>query len=138
MPLYGCQPPTGYSMTADAWVNTGALLNRMNFAVSLVGDGGRGMAGQGPGRQGGPPPPQRPAQQQGFGGPVRPGQLARAPLQVDLATLAPDVTDGSRDRLINMLLGGRASDSTAKTLARAQEPQQLIALALGSPEFQRR
>ena len=26
MPLYGCQPPTGYSMTADAWVNTGALL----------------------------------------------------------------------------------------------------------------
>ena len=32
MPLYGAQPPTGYSMTADAWVNTGALLNRMNFA----------------------------------------------------------------------------------------------------------
>src|SRR3990172_11485646 len=22
MPLYGCQPPTGYSTTADAWVNT--------------------------------------------------------------------------------------------------------------------
>ena len=36
MPLYGCQPPTGYSTTADAWVNTGALLDRMNFALQLV------------------------------------------------------------------------------------------------------
>jgi uncharacterized protein (DUF1800 family) len=36
MPLYFCQPPTGYPDRADAWVNTGALLNRMNFAVSLT------------------------------------------------------------------------------------------------------
>ena len=33
MPLYFCQPPTGYADRADAWVNTGALLNRMNFAL---------------------------------------------------------------------------------------------------------
>jgi uncharacterized protein (DUF1800 family) len=36
MPLYQCQPPTGYKDTADAWVNTGALVNRMNFAVQLA------------------------------------------------------------------------------------------------------
>jgi uncharacterized protein (DUF1800 family) len=36
MPLYGCQPPTGYADRAEAWVNSGALLNRMNFAVSLT------------------------------------------------------------------------------------------------------
>ena len=36
MPLYGCQPPTGYADRADAWVNTGALLGRMNFAVALT------------------------------------------------------------------------------------------------------
>jgi len=36
MPLYGCQPPTGYSDKAEAWVNSGALLNRMNFALSLA------------------------------------------------------------------------------------------------------
>ncbi len=35
-PLYMCQPPTGYADRADAWVNTGALLGRMNFAVSLT------------------------------------------------------------------------------------------------------
>ena len=36
MPLYYCQPPTGYADRADAWVNTGALLNRMNFAIALT------------------------------------------------------------------------------------------------------
>jgi uncharacterized protein (DUF1800 family) len=42
MPLYMCQPPTGYADRADAWVNTGALLARMNFAVSLTSLGNRG------------------------------------------------------------------------------------------------
>ena len=37
MPLYQCQPPTGYKDTADAWVNTGALVSRMNFAIALTG-----------------------------------------------------------------------------------------------------
>src|SRR5262249_5952684 len=36
MPLYMCQPPTGYKDTADAWVNTGALVNRINFALKLA------------------------------------------------------------------------------------------------------
>jgi uncharacterized protein (DUF1800 family) len=34
-PLYMCQPPTGYSDKAETWVNTGALLNRLNFALAL-------------------------------------------------------------------------------------------------------
>jgi uncharacterized protein (DUF1800 family) len=36
MPLYQCQPPTGYKDTADAWVNTGALVNRMNVALQIT------------------------------------------------------------------------------------------------------
>jgi uncharacterized protein (DUF1800 family) len=36
MPLYGCVPPTGYSWDAKVWVNTGALVNRMNFALNLT------------------------------------------------------------------------------------------------------
>ena len=43
MPLYMCQPPTGYADRADAWVNTGALLNRMNFAMQLVSGRMRGV-----------------------------------------------------------------------------------------------
>ena len=34
-PLYLCEPPTGYGDTADVWVNSGSLLNRMNFALAL-------------------------------------------------------------------------------------------------------
>jgi uncharacterized protein (DUF1800 family) len=41
--LYMCQPPTGYADRADAWVNTGALLNRMNFALQLVNGKMRGV-----------------------------------------------------------------------------------------------
>ncbi|HXN98786.1 MAG TPA: DUF1800 domain-containing protein [Candidatus Acidoferrales bacterium] len=37
-PLFLCQPPNGYSDKAETWVNTGALLNRLNFALSLAGD----------------------------------------------------------------------------------------------------
>lgn len=35
-PLFMAQPPTGYSDVADTWVNTGALLERMNFSLALV------------------------------------------------------------------------------------------------------
>ena len=35
MPLYMCQPPTGYKDTGDAWINTGALVSRMNLALRL-------------------------------------------------------------------------------------------------------
>jgi hypothetical protein len=36
MPLYGMQPPTGYSELADHWVNSAALLTRMNFGLALA------------------------------------------------------------------------------------------------------
>jgi hypothetical protein len=35
-PLYEAQPPTGHPDRAAAWVNAGALLARMNFALALV------------------------------------------------------------------------------------------------------
>jgi len=34
--LFMAQPPTGYPDTAENWVNTGALLQRMNFALALA------------------------------------------------------------------------------------------------------
>jgi len=137
MPLYQCQPPTGYSMTADAWVNTGALLNRMNVALELV-SGGRiapvGLARRGQGPPEGPDasPMIGPGRARGIG--PRP----IGPIRVDVALLAPDTGAASRASVIDRLLGGVASDATRRTLERADTSQQLIALALGSPEFQRR
>lgn len=89
MPLYQCQPPTGYKDTADAWVNTGALVARMNLAQTLAGGRTRG---------------------------VMVGELAEA----------------------TTLIGGEISETTRSTIARATTPAQAAALALGSPEFQRR
>jgi len=37
-PLYQYQAPTGYPDTAESWVNTGALLNRLNFSLALAGN----------------------------------------------------------------------------------------------------
>ena len=35
-PLYGFQTPNGYSDSAESWVNTGGLLERMNFGLALA------------------------------------------------------------------------------------------------------
>ena len=101
-PLYMCQPPTGYPDRADAWVNTGALLARMNFALQLVS--GRMQA-------------------------------------VDLApdTVVPsDSTDRVRAYYEDAVLGSDVSVATTATIAKAVDPREAAALALGSPEFQRR
>jgi uncharacterized protein (DUF1800 family) len=106
MPLYMCQPPTGYKDTAEAWVNTGAIVNRMNFALTLASDRlpgtslDSGILGS------------------GALGSVDP-QLARA-------------------KVVEMLLGNNASETTLDTIAKATSVPQMAALTLGAPEFQRR
>ena len=101
MPLYMCQPPTGYKDTADAWVNSGALVNRMNFALQLAGNNLRG------GGRGGP-------------------------------KTGPDRLQASPDRIIEAVLNNDISDTTRATIAKATSAEQMTALTLGSPEFQRR
>ncbi len=34
-PLFLCQPPTGYGDTAEKWVNTASLVERLNFGIAL-------------------------------------------------------------------------------------------------------
>jgi uncharacterized protein (DUF1800 family) len=110
MPLYMCQPPTGYKDTGDAWVNTGALVNRMNFALRLAGH----QISRGAGAFREPPLPRT-----GVGGPS-----------------ALDALDSQA--VIARLLGGDVSDTTRATIAKATTAPQMTALTLGSPEFQRR
>jgi len=131
MPLYGAQPPTGYSMTADAWVNTGALLARMNLAVQLISGTAPLVPAQNIRGEENPRPP--------AGAPGRGrGQLGRNAVRINLVRLVPDTSDATRERLIETMLAGQVSAGTEETLTRAGTPQQLLALTLGSPEFQRR
>ncbi|HEX8091313.1 MAG TPA: DUF1800 domain-containing protein [Blastocatellia bacterium] len=42
-PLYRYQPPTGFPDRAEQWVNTGSLLERLNFGLALSANKLRGM-----------------------------------------------------------------------------------------------
>jgi uncharacterized protein (DUF1800 family) len=44
MPLYLQQPPTGYKDTAEEWISTTSLLERMNFALDLAAGRIRGVS----------------------------------------------------------------------------------------------
>ena len=111
MPLYQCQPPTGYKDTADAWVNTGALVARMNFAQTLAG--------------GGPLAVRSNRDRSTFADPTNTRTNSGS---------APE----RRTTGFDPLFGVDVSETTRSTIARATTPQQAMALTLGSPEFQKR
>ena len=65
-PLYQSLAPTGYSDKTQTWVNTGALLNRLNYAIALASNQVRGSAVELP-----------PLLEQGCGGGPLPGDGSR-------------------------------------------------------------
>ena len=127
-PIFGRQTPDGWPDRGDAWMNTGAILNRINFGLSLA-------AGQVPG--------------------------ARVAQWPEAATLRTQPRDKQVDGVIRALLGGQASTETRQVLMTGENPMlanaprdttmmqgprpitlqglpQIVGLALGAPEFQRR
>ena len=101
MPLYQCQPPTGYKDTGDAWVNTGALVSRMNLALRLSSGQVRGTS-------------------------------------MNCGSRIADCGLNDSDAVIARYLSGEASDTTRATIAKATDAPKMVALTLGSPDFQRR
>ncbi len=139
MPTYGAIPPTGYKWDAADWVSTGALVDRMNFALTLAGGRLPGIAvGWSP----------LPSQNAEFG-----------------AVATNPSPEAEETRLESLLIPGGVSDTTrtaalqqfaAQSVQRAptqvsapmrpnrtpnfleREDQVLAGLLIGSPEFQRR
>jgi uncharacterized protein (DUF1800 family) len=119
--LFLAQPPTGYADTAEQWVNTGALLERMNFALALSGNRIAGTR-------------------------VNLGQL-----MPELGASAPASRAPSQivDHYLKLLLRGDVSPQTRATLDKSLGEKQMVradggvdlakvaGLILGSPEFQR-
>ena len=127
MRLYGMQPPTGYSTNADVWVNSAALLDRMNFAMALVNNKIAGAH-------------------------FDTARLLPLPTAPDTATDSA-VTSDDQVRLEQLLLQGEISSQTHQTIeqaltnmesnrtptpSRPSNSNPAAALLLGSPEFQRR
>lgn len=124
MPLYGQQPPTGYSMKADAWVNSAALLNRMNFALALA-------SGRLPTLQLDPKIPLRGET------PTSPDQAFSA---LSKALVAGDLSAETRATISKQIEADPQKQNQAMLDSASQTPNLALisGLLLGSPEFQRR
>ena len=124
MPLYGAQPPTGYSMKADTWVSSSALLNRMNFALALTGGKVRGVKVDSVELAGGPQAPPDP-------------NTALNTMEAKL--LAADVSKQTHDSIVAQMTQSNSDDKKSKPQPQKPPDASMIAgLLLGSPEFQRR
>jgi uncharacterized protein (DUF1800 family) len=136
MPLYQMVPPTGYSMTASTWMNSEALVDRMNYALDLS----NGKVG---------------------GTNFDAGRLLALGTLTSRGFPRAGVADSDSGRgqetalllLENALLNGEVSASTQKAIRRQLDDPQvaahalddpkrtlntMTALVIGSPEFQHR
>ena len=114
-PLFACTPPTGYGEVSRKWVSPGALIERLNFALALT-------------------------------------QQQISDVKFDarkiLGGIDLDHPDEVLNRCIAVLLNNNITDATRAVLTKSAVPEpgtgqtvnpnKLIALILGSPEFQRK
>ena len=122
MPLYAMQPPTGYSMKADAWVNSSALLNRMNFALQLASGKLPGTSVDPQGLIPGPAPAD--------------SQAALAALEKSI--LAGDVSPQTHAVMQKQLGDPQISQRRLDDADQKPNYGAIAGLIMGSPEFQRR
>jgi len=122
MPLYGMQPPTGYSTKAETWVNSAALLTRMNFALQL----GTGKL----------PGTSVDAQALLHGSPAPDSDSALAVLENGL--LAGDVSPQTHAVIVKQLKDPQISQRKLDDAAAPPNYGAIAGLIMGSPDFQRR
>jgi uncharacterized protein (DUF1800 family) len=121
-PLYQCEPPTGYSDQADAWVNTGALLTRMNFSLALTSNKIRGVT-------------VNTESLFGIDTAANPhATLDHAILQL----LGGPATQQTRDTLEKQLEDPQILQASLDDPVKSINVPVIAGLVLGSPEFQRR
>ncbi len=133
MPLYACVPPTGYSAKAQEWVSTGALVTRMNFALSLATNHFPGIKADWL--------PARPENS----GPNQSEQFLEARLipsgvseQTRTAVMNQGAPQNASSNPANVPIAAKALNPAAQQAAIQKQNAQLAGLLLGSPEFQRR
>jgi len=132
MPLYGMQPPTGYSMKSDAWVNSSALLGRMNFSVALMAGRIKGVQADGD-RLAGSASPNATDK-------VEPDPK-QALARLESSLLAGDISKQTHDAIVKEIenpTGSSQATSRKNDKMPASSTGTIAGLLLGSPEFQRR
>ncbi len=122
MPLYGAQPPTGYSMKAETWVNSAALLDRMNFALAL-----------GTGRIPGTSVGVSKALQADT-----PGESTMIQATLEQSLLGGAVSKQTHDTIAKQLNDPQVTGRKLDDAPRPANVGVIAGLILGSPEFQKR
>jgi uncharacterized protein (DUF1800 family) len=128
MPLYGMQPPTGYSMTADTWVNSSALLGRMNFALALTAGKLKGVQMD---------------SDRILGASGSPNDSQRTLVALENNLLEGDVSRQTHDTIAAQMNEPKANEvkinqPQSGSPSRPPDMSTIEGLLLGSPEFQRR
>ncbi|HZE26468.1 MAG TPA: DUF1800 domain-containing protein [Terriglobales bacterium] len=123
MPLYGMQPPTGYSMKSDAWVNSSALLGRMNFSMALVSGRIKGVELD---------------SNRLTGGTTAAADSERTLAILESSLLAGDVSRQTHDAITKQLENPQPAPRKADKSSPTSNVGMIAGLILGSPEFQRR
>jgi uncharacterized protein (DUF1800 family) len=121
MPPYLQQPPTGYPMKAEAWVNSAALLNRMNFSLQLAS--GRMMGASFNSQQ------------------ILPVQFTspdQAVASFENALLAGDVSKQTHETILKQMQDPQLTGVALNRLDKPVRANVIAGLILGSPEFQRK
>jgi uncharacterized protein (DUF1800 family) len=122
MQPYGMQPPTGYSMKADAWVNSSALLTRMNFALALSNGKLKGVTFDSKNLLPASAPPDAT------------GTLGL--LETELA--GGDVSQQTHDTIVKQLDDPQIAKRRLDDASGPPNVAVITGLLLGSPEFQKR
>jgi uncharacterized protein (DUF1800 family) len=141
-PLYGYQAPTGYSDAAADWVNSGALLKRMNFAVALAANRipGTRVDLDALGAASDPRAQLDAGISRWLGGAVSAETRRILLARLDQPLPEAQLDDAGSDVMAGEGVGGgRGGAPKVRLLAASGDPQrvQVAALILGSPEFQR-
>ena len=123
---YGMQPPTGYSMKADVWVNSSALLGRMNFALGLAAGKIRGIKID---------PAARP---DAAGASEATPDAQQTLTTLENSLLSGDISKQTHDTISKQLEDPKISQRRLDDPRRPPNVAAITGLILGSPEFQRR
>ncbi len=153
MPLYFALPPTGYYITADKWMNSSALVDRLNFASQLTGskfagqkfDAARlvalGLMGE---ESVGPEVAQvrmgRPALTEATMTSSAPGAGVQTTsgTEIALKVLESTLIGGQVSAKTNELIHAQIAQAKAQNTSPGDMLNLLTALVMGSPEFQLR
>ena len=137
-PLYLMQPPTGYSMLADYWLNSDALVDRLNFALQMTNNEVGGLKFDAPKllSLGVLTDIQSPAPRGAYSRDLEMRGVDRAASLLEWTLLEGDVSRQTQNLLEQRL---KEQEQTTPLMKDPAKGLAIIAgMLLGSPEFQRR